>query len=151
MRKTAVRQPRTVGGLLMKLLIAILSVFLAVGIMALVSIVHDDFSYRKVEEDDFFYAVEYGNYTNLVSLKHRPMSEKTTQKVKGCIAVGDYFEAASMRRAYLDCGKLPEAQAEQEKMDSLRQTLAENSLSFAADDIDNKLGDRPTGKGKSNE
>lgn len=118
---------------LMGVLLAVLTVFVIVGLRDAGRVYHYD-------EEDFLRSVREQNYSSL--LYHVYMNEAddipTSADMEECYAAARYYEAATFYKAYLACGRTREAAEKKAIMAEQRALLGE--LDYAASEINKKLG-----------
>ena len=122
------------------LALILLSIVLVISIGVLISEVHMmNHTYTR-KAQDFWYAIEYGNYSNLVTMKcdNEANGVYKTSELKQCYAVADYFEAASLYKAAAYKGDTEAMQKYADKMNTAYVLL--DDISYVAEEIDAKLG-----------
>lgn len=118
----------------------ILSIALVVSLIALISELRFMNTTYTRDADDFWYTIEYGNYSDLVTMKadNEAKGVHKTSELKQCYAVADYFEAASLYKAAVYKGD-----TEAMKQYLLRMEEAYvlfDDISYVAEEIDENLG-----------
>lgn len=122
------------------LALILLSVTLVIFVITLVTEIHmGNYTYKR-DAQDFWYAIEYGNYSNMVTMKwdNEAKGVYKTSELKQCYAVADYFEAASLYKASAYKEDTEAMQKYANKMNEAYILL--DDISYVAEEIDAKLG-----------
>lgn len=117
-----------------------LSIVLVISVAVLISEVRMMNRTYTRDAQDFWYSIEYGNYSDMVTMKcdNEAKGVYETSELKQCYAVADYFEAASLYKAAAYKGDTEAMQKYESKMNEAYVLL--DDISYVAEEIDAELG-----------
>lgn len=121
---------------LWNVIIFLLGALLLLNIAMAVMSVGEELKGYPYEESSFLYAMESRDYARMLEMKHRNEGYrvKTTETMRECYAVAQYFEAAVYERAYREDGQTDKAEAYRKKKEEQREAMG--AFSYAAEEID---------------
>ncbi len=132
------KKKRTVGGILLAAAIAFLSFTLIITVIMGIHEYNDHLTWYSyhAEEDDLIRACTYDNYAQLLadSYDDAEIGRKYTETELALRAVAEYYEAATLLRAFEAAGDEEHAALYRKKMEELPEKMGE--FADAAERID---------------
>lgn len=124
----------------MNVIIVALCVVFVIAALSFVREFSDYSSIYAVKEDSFLYCLQSGNYGEMVDRMKQNQGEgvELTQTYEECYAVAEYFEAASLYKAYMLDGNMEKASQQKERMEDAATRMGE--FSYAIGDMNKRLG-----------
>ncbi len=113
----------SVGTILYAVLLAILSLVLVIQITYIASELRDDRYYYAADEDDYIRMVTYENYYRLFNetMNDSRIEREYTEVEQEIRAIGWYYEAATLYKAYLAVDESESAALQKARMDRFRE------------------------------
>lgn len=115
-----------------KIMIGIFTVILTISLIAITSVgiselMSIDSSPYGVEEEDYISALQHEDYVELLDMASRDTKpgKSHSQTIRSCQAVGHYYEAASLYKAYLVIGNTKAAGVQVQRMEQYASQTAE--------------------------
>lgn len=139
MRKSG-KKGGTIGFVIFVVALVILSLSLVIQSAYIVSELRDDRYDYSVDENQYIRMVTYENYHQLLSetLNDSRLGKKHSQTEEEIRALGYYYEAATLYKAYLTAGDSGSADLQEVRMKRYREGAGE--YASEADKIDSLLG-----------
>ena len=130
----------SVGTILYAVLLAILSLVLVIQITYIASELRDDRYYYAADEDDYIRMVTYENYYRLFNetVNDSRIDREYTEVEQETRALGWYYEAATLYKAYLAVDESESAALQKARMDRFREEAG--SYRSETGNIDELLG-----------
>ena len=130
----------SIGTILFVALIASLSLVLVIQITYIASELRDDRYYYAADEDDYIRMVTYENYYRLFkeTMNDCRADRKYTEVEQEIRAIGWYYEAATLYKAYLAIDESESAALQKARMDIFREEAG--SYRSETGNIDKLLG-----------
>ncbi len=122
------------------LLLILLSIVLVISLGALISELRIVNRKYTREAQDFWRAIEYENYSDMVTMKwnNEAIGVHKNAELKQCYAVADYFEAASLYKAAAFEKNTEDMQKYETRMNEAYRLL--DDVSYVAGEIDAYFG-----------
>ena len=120
--------------------LVVLSILLVISLGVLISEISLRSSTYTRKAYDFWSAIDYGNYAELPAMKwdNEVKGVHKTEELKQCYAVADYYEAATLYKAALECENEEAMQENLEKMEEAYKLFGD--ISYVAEEINEQLG-----------
>ena len=130
-----------IGAVIFSILIVFLSLILVGQVFYILAELNDDYTSYHADEDDYMRHITYEEYFRLFDdtiedCEHGREYTKTEQELR---AVGYYYEAATLHKAYVTYGDTESAEKQKARMDRLREEAG--SYASETEKIDELLGD----------
>lgn len=122
------------------IIIVILSIILVFFSVSLISQLVNYKSAYQASENTLYMQIRDGDYFSMLDevKQNRILGVHENAEYKECYAVADYFEAASLYKAYMENGQEKMAAKYKEKMTESQKKMGD--LTYTAEDINSKLG-----------
>ena len=139
MRKTR-KKGRNIGFIIFVVILVILSLILVIQTSYIFSELRDDQYEYSTDEDDYIRMVTYENYHQILheAAYDSRLGKERTQTEEEIRALGYYYEAASLYKAYNTVGDSESADRQKARMDRYREEAGE--YASETDNIDALLG-----------
>lgn len=122
------------------IVLVLLSITLVIGVITLCSELRYINSHREQDANSFWWNYDSGRYVDNIKYmyENKINDVRENTELTQCYAVAEYFEAASLYKAYVIKGNADKAQKYLEVMAKAYSEMGD--VSYLAEDIDAKLG-----------
>lgn len=135
-----VMHPQSAGkDLVANIVLVLLSITLVIGLITMCSELRYINNHREQDANSFWWNYDSGRYVDNIKYmyENKINDVKENTELTQCYAVAEYFEAASLYKAYVSSGNNDKAQKYLDVMEKAYSEMGD--VSYLAEDIDTRL------------
>ena len=139
-RRTVIHPQSAGKDLIANIVLVLLSITLVIGLITMCSELRYLNNHREQAANTFWWNYDSGRYVDNIKYmyENKINNVKENAELTQCYAVAEYFEAASLYKAYASNGNTDKAQ---KYLDVMAKAYSEmGDVSYLAEDIDARLG-----------